>query len=315
MKSKNLPPFSNGHSVCEEELYACSIFATKIKSGYSGYSMKSGSKVSKVKGRGMEFSEVRLYQNSDDIRNIDWKVTARTGKTHTKIFCEEKERNVFVCSDLGFSSYIGSNYFLKSTQIAHVTAAIGWSVIKNNDILSATVGSQFDIASTHSRSGRSSVLQLIDLLIKSHSSYYDLLNNNKMQADNPDFNNNYLLKILSTLRRTASTGSLVWVVTDGTGINQDVLDELARLKNKCEVIIVLVYDSLTKGDFKIPYFSSLSLFNGSHNISLSSSAFKNWIKSFHEKFNKNIVSLNEINLYPRLINSSYSLESQIAELR
>jgi uncharacterized protein (DUF58 family) len=58
---------------------------------------QSGGYLSKIKWRGMEFDEVRPYQAGDDIRSIDWRVTARTGKTHTKLFREERERPVFTC--------------------------------------------------------------------------------------------------------------------------------------------------------------------------------------------------------------------------
>ncbi len=63
----------------------------------------AGAYLAKTKGRGMEFDEARHYQAGDDIRAIDWRVTARTGKTHTKLYREEKERPVFVLTDLSSS--------------------------------------------------------------------------------------------------------------------------------------------------------------------------------------------------------------------
>ena len=69
---------------------------------------------SKHQGRGMDFSEVRLYQAGDDIRSIDWKVTARTSKTHTKVFQEERERPVLILLDQGPSLYFGSQVRFKS---------------------------------------------------------------------------------------------------------------------------------------------------------------------------------------------------------
>lgn len=76
------------------------------------------------KGRGMEFAEVRHYQPGDDIRSIDWRVTARTGQTHTKIYQEEKERPVFIFTDFSNTMLFGSQLLLKSVQAAHLSALV-----------------------------------------------------------------------------------------------------------------------------------------------------------------------------------------------
>ena len=79
----------------------------------------AGAYLAKTKGRGMEFDEARHYQAGDDIRAIDWRVTARTGKTHTKLYREEKERPVFVLTDLSSSMQFGTQFLFKSVQAAH----------------------------------------------------------------------------------------------------------------------------------------------------------------------------------------------------
>ena len=88
----------------------------------------AGSYLAKSKGRGMEFDEVRHYQSGDDVRTIDWRVTARTGKVHTKLFREEKERPVFICTDLSQSMQFGSTLLFKSVQAAHLAAMIAWQI-------------------------------------------------------------------------------------------------------------------------------------------------------------------------------------------
>jgi uncharacterized protein (DUF58 family) len=75
---------------------------------------KAGEYLSKLKGRGMEFDETRLYQTGDDIRNIDWRVTARTGKTHTKIFREERERSIFISVDQRTTMHFATRGVFKS---------------------------------------------------------------------------------------------------------------------------------------------------------------------------------------------------------
>ena len=80
----------------------------------------AGSYLTKHKGRGMEFDEARHYQPGDDIRAIDWRVTARTGKTHTKIYREERERPVFLFCDFSPSMMFGTRLLTKSMQVAHI---------------------------------------------------------------------------------------------------------------------------------------------------------------------------------------------------
>ena len=85
------------------------------------------------KGKGMAFSEVREYQPGDDIRLIDWNVTARTGSPFIKIFEEERELTVYLLVDISASGEFGSNQQLKREFGAEIAAVLGFSAIKNND--------------------------------------------------------------------------------------------------------------------------------------------------------------------------------------
>lgn len=93
----------------------------------------SGQLRSTQQGRGIDFSEVRLYQPGDDIRSIDWKVTARTSKTHTKIFQEERERPVMILLDQGPSLYFGTQVRFKSVAAARLAALLGWVALDQGD--------------------------------------------------------------------------------------------------------------------------------------------------------------------------------------
>ena len=87
---------------------------------------RSGNYLSPAKGRGMEFDEARLYQPGDDIRAIDWRVTARRGKTHTKIYREERERPVLISVDCRPSMAFASRGCFKSVQAAKMAALLAW---------------------------------------------------------------------------------------------------------------------------------------------------------------------------------------------
>ena len=84
----------------------------------------SGLHLSKLRGRGIDFEEFRPYQQGDDIRTIDWRVTARTGKPFTKVFREERERPVIIAVDQSSSMYFGSQVAFKSVIAAQAAAAL-----------------------------------------------------------------------------------------------------------------------------------------------------------------------------------------------
>ena len=93
----------------------------------------AGEYASAFKGRGMEFDEVREYQTGADIRTIDWNVTARTGKLHTKRFMEERELTIIFLLDLSSSGSFGSGTQSKRELAAEICALLAFSAIKNND--------------------------------------------------------------------------------------------------------------------------------------------------------------------------------------
>lgn len=93
----------------------------------------SGEYHSAFKGRGMSFSEVRDYQFGDDVRNIDWNVTARTGDPHVKVFEEERELTVMMLIDVSQSSYFGTVNQMKQGIITEIAAVLSFSAIQNND--------------------------------------------------------------------------------------------------------------------------------------------------------------------------------------
>ena len=93
----------------------------------------SGEYQAAFKGRGMSFSEVRDYQYGDDVRNIDWNVTARTGHPHVKVFEEERELTVMLLIDISQSAFFGTVNQLKSNVLTEICALLAFSAIHNND--------------------------------------------------------------------------------------------------------------------------------------------------------------------------------------
>ena len=94
---------------------------------------QNGEYVSRFKGRGMEFDETRIYQPGDDIRSIDWRVTARSDKTHTKVYREERERPVFISVDYRPTMAFATRGVFKSVQAAKIAGLLAWSAQANGD--------------------------------------------------------------------------------------------------------------------------------------------------------------------------------------
>ncbi|MEM8523864.1 MAG: DUF58 domain-containing protein [Bacteroidota bacterium] len=125
----------------------------------------SGEYQSAFKGRGMSFSEVRDYQYGDDVRNIDWNVTARTGDAHVKIFEEERELTVMLLIDVSQSSFFGTAEQMKNELITEMSAVLSFSAIQNNDKVGVIFFSDAIEKFIPPKKGKQHILRIIRELI------------------------------------------------------------------------------------------------------------------------------------------------------
>jgi uncharacterized protein (DUF58 family) len=148
----------------------------QIRTSHMVSDLFAGQYQSVFKGRGMEFAEVRLYQPGDDVRTIDWNVTARTGEPHVKRFAEERELTVMILVDASASTYFGSVKQLKSTLAAELAALFAYSAITNNDKVGLVIFSDRIELALPPRKGTHHVLRVIRevLSIKPEGTHTDL---------------------------------------------------------------------------------------------------------------------------------------------
>lgn len=218
----------------------------------------AGNYVSTVKGRGMEFDEVRHYQAGDDIRMIDWRVTARTGETHTKLFREERERPVFILTDLSESMQFGSQLLYKSVQAAHLASLIGWHVKQRGDRLGGIVFNQSQHMELKPRSRQTGVLQYIHALdklsqVNSVSSVHSDLNAKKSTS---------FTDACARIRRLAKPGSMVVIISDFQQLNDTAIKHLSLLSQHCELKAYRIYDPL---ELNLPQVRTRQSLQVSHN--------------------------------------------------
>ena len=121
---------------------------------------------STFKGRGMTFSEVRQYQYGDDVRNIDWNVTARTNEPHIKVFEEERELTMMLMVDISGSEFFGTEKQFKSEVITEIAATLAFSATQNNDKIGLILFSDIIELYVPPKKGRSHVLRIIRELIE-----------------------------------------------------------------------------------------------------------------------------------------------------
>lgn len=195
----------------------------------------SGGYVSSIKGRGMEFDEARHYQPGDDIRAIDWRVTARTGKTHTKVYREERERPVFVLCDLSSAMQFGTQLLFKSIQAAHFASLVGWSAIARGDKLGAIVFNNAEHVELKPKTRKPAVLSLFHALTDiQRSALGDSSKNGNVALENS----------LMRTRRLARPGSVVYVISDFEYFNEQCAKYLSDIRRHCEVQSVEIYDPI-----------------------------------------------------------------------
>jgi len=188
----------------------------------------SGLYQSVFRGQGMDFEEVREYREGDEIRNMDWRVTARTGTPHLKVFREERQRTVMLCVDVGVHMHFGTRGTFKNIQAARCAALLGWAAAANHDklggILFGDPGGLQYFQPSHSR-------RALWQLLKAMSSTLE------QPCDGLD----PFLQSLDKLMHATPTGGLIFLM--GQMADIDGLEpRLGRLIQRHEVVLIPIDD-------------------------------------------------------------------------
>jgi len=222
----------------------------------------SGEYHSAFKGRGMSFSEVRDYHYGDDIRNIDWNVTARTGDTHIKVFEEDRELTVILMIDISRSSFFGSVNQFKSELIAEISAVVAFSAITNNDKVGAILFSDQVEKYIPPKKGKKHILRIIREII-----YLE-----------PESSGTDLEKALIYLNNIQKKKAIVFVLSDF--MTQGYEPALSVASRRHDIIGMHIYDKMEKEIPNIGLIEAIDAETGEEIIIDSSS------RSVREKLNK-----------------------------
>ena len=222
---------------------------------------------SNFKGRGMTFSEVREYVPGDDVRSIDWNVTARTGKPHIKIFEEERELSVLILIDVSSSGVFGSKKDLKIDLGVEIAAMLSFSAIKNNDKVGLALFSDKIEKYIPPKKGKKHVLRLL-----TDSVNHDFENSNKRTS---------IKTAIDFANKISKRKSVIFLISDF--IDDNFWNELKFLNFKHDVVGLQIYDTYERN------FPNVGLIN----IHDSETGENTWIdttsKKNRDKFQKNSV--------------------------
>jgi uncharacterized protein (DUF58 family) len=203
----------------------------------------SGLHLSKMRGRGIDFEEFRPYQAGDDIRLIDWRVTARTSKPFTKVFREERERPVIIAVDQTHNMFFGSQTAFKSVIAAQAAALFCWLAIDNGDRVGGLVFNDVESSLVRPKRSRRSALHLLNQVYQYNQNLQHIKDPEAQVPKDPDFQPG-LAHALGQIRRITKPGSTLYVISDFVTMDKKALQYLNQLARHNNVVCCFVYDAL-----------------------------------------------------------------------
>ena len=191
-----------------------------------------GANRSVFRGRGMEYAESRVYQPGDEPRAIDWRLTARSDATYTKLYHEERERPVFLLIDLRASMQFGTRKRFKAHLAAEIGAMLAWTGHDGGDRVGATILTRNGLVEVAPSRSRAALLGLIKRL------------SDGTLIEGADGHETDMAQALRRLTRVCRPGSLVFIVSDFNGLDGEEERELRRLSQRAHVTCIALYDRM-----------------------------------------------------------------------
>lgn len=213
---------------------------------------------SRLRGRGVDFDQVRIYQPGDDVRTIDWRVTARTQEPHTKLFHEERERPVFILVEQSQQLFFGSTRIFKSALAAQAAALMGWAALEHNDRIGGLVFGEQEQHEIRPRRSKQSLLQLLNRLVRC---------NNHLSTDSSPARDKFGLA-LRRAREVLRPGSLVLIICDERTLTDSAEQQLSLLARHTDLLLLPISDPL---DHQLPNAGLLRFANQQARLEVDSS--------------------------------------------
>jgi len=200
------------------------------------HSLLAGRHASRLRGRGLEFEELRHYYEGDDVRTIDWLATARLGEPQLRVFTEERDRPVLLLVDQRLSMFFGSRFAMKSVAAAEAAALAAWRVTSLGDRIGGIIISENGIDEIRPQARQASIGPLFDTIVR---------HNMKLRADDPrppdpSLLNTALAKASKLLRHDG----LLTLISDVAGADADTERLITQITAHNDVLVVFIFDPL-----------------------------------------------------------------------
>ena len=241
----------------------------------------AGGYLSAFRGRGMEFHESRPYQPGDDIRAVDWRVTARSGRTHTKVYREERERPVLLWLDLTRSMFFGTQTCFKSVLAAKLGALLAWSSVQHGDRLGYLVFSERQHIEFRPARGKQTALHFIQQLI-AHEAWH--------QTDQDGTESDTGIRALARLRQVTRPGSLVVLISDFRFLDQNCRGQLVELARHNDVVLLHTFDRFERD---LPDGGYYRVTDGNSSIDLDASS-ANLRRQYRQRYADHVDALKRL---------------------
>ncbi len=216
-----------------EELISLRHWPPARGKGRQRMGIREGHHLSPIRGRGMEFDDVREYQPGDDIRHLDWRLMARTGEAHTRLYREERERPVFVLTELRPGMHFATRGHYNSVLAAYAAALTVWTTLANDDRIGGHLLGGAGAQLFRPSGNRQQAMTLIAALAERC--------NQPPQPAEPEPG---LVDALAQAERYLGSGTLVYLFSDFHDLSSAVQQHLLRLAQRCELKLVLLSDPL-----------------------------------------------------------------------
>jgi uncharacterized protein (DUF58 family) len=220
----------SGIEVTLNELVELRRNLTQLIKGNNKWLKQTGQLQTRIRGRGLEFDATREYQAGDDLRNMAWRVTARSLKPHIKVYHEERERPVWLAVDLSPSLYFGTRRMFKSVCAIKKAAAIGWAHLQKRERIGAMIAAEQKPMIFKPQASERNFLAILNSLAQS-------------SAAHPEYNEkNYLRNLLINLQQQARSGSLIFILSDFFDFDDECQKLILHIAQRAQVALIFVYD-------------------------------------------------------------------------
>lgn len=198
------------------------------------HSLLAGRHASRMRGRGLNFEELRGYLPGDDVRAIDWKVTARTGEPHVRVYTEERDRPAMLVVDQRLSMFFGTRTQMKSVAAAELSAASAWRVLDQGDRVGAVVFDDLDAVTIRPLRSVDTVHRILHAIVDKNRAL------RVAAAARPD--GSMLNRVLEQVAHFVGHDYVIAVVSDFDGANAQTRKLVSRLARNNDVLAFPIYD-------------------------------------------------------------------------